>query len=174
MTKQNKVRDHHVRHVLDTYPRIYFACHTRHVRDPDTGGDVSAHQASILDHLDAVDPMSMSDLAGHMGVTIATMSLAIDRLERKGYVRRARDANDGRRVLLRITDAGVRLREAKSVLDPVRVEQVLTHLSPAERAHALEGLGLLARASTHHMKSIHNPGRRGRARTSPARKKDRR
>ena len=25
------------------------------------------------------------DLAGHMGVTAATMSLAIDRLERKGY-----------------------------------------------------------------------------------------
>ena len=28
--------------------------------------------------------MSMTDLAGHMGVTVATMSLAIDRLERQG------------------------------------------------------------------------------------------
>src|SRR5205085_4506160 len=98
---------------------------TRHVRDPQSGDAVSAHQASILDHLDEVDAMSMSDLAGHMGVTVATMSLAIDRLEQRGYVRRDRDPQDGRRVLLRITPGGVRLREAKSVLDPVRVEAVL-------------------------------------------------
>ena len=125
-----------------------------------TGADISAHQASILDHLDDVDPMSMTDLAGHMGVTVATMSLAIDRLERQKYVRRDRDPKDRRRVLLRITPAGVRLREAKSVLDPVRVEQVLAHLSPADREAALKGLDLLARASEKHMKA----GVKGRSR----------
>jgi DNA-binding MarR family transcriptional regulator len=153
LTKQSKVRDRDVRALLDAYPRIYFACHTRHVRDPATGADVSAHQASILDHLDQVDPMSMTDLAGHMGVTVATMSLAIDRLERRRYVRRDRDPRDGRRVLLRITPAGVRLREANAVLDPVRVEALLAHLSPADRDRALTGLELLARASEKHMRS---------------------
>jgi Transcriptional regulators len=100
------------------------------VKDPATGGDVSTHQASILDHLDEVDATSMTDLAGHMGVTVATMSLAIDRLEGRAYVRRDRDSGDRRRVLLRLTAAGARVREAKSVLDPVRVEQVLGQLSP--------------------------------------------
>ena len=138
--------------MLDAYPRVYFACHTRHVADPVSGDPVSAHQASILDHLDEVDAMSVTDLAGHMGVTVATMSLAIDRLERRAYVRRDRDRRDRRRVLLRVTPAGVRLREAKSVLDPVRVEQVLAHLSPADRDAALRGLDLLARASEKHMK----------------------
>jgi len=152
LTKQIKVRDRHVRQVLDAYPRVYFACHTRHVADPVSGDPVSAHQASILDHLDEVDAMSVTDLAGHMGVTVATMSLAIDRLERRAYVRRDRDPRDRRRVLLRVTPAGVRLREAKSVLDPVRVEQVLAHLSPADRDAALRGLDLLARASEKHMK----------------------
>jgi DNA-binding MarR family transcriptional regulator len=143
-----------VRRVLEAYPRIYFACHTRHVRDPQSGEDVSAHQASILDHLDEVDAISMSDLAGHMGVTVATMSLTIDRLERKGYVRRDRDPHDGRRVLLRATAAGIRLREAKSVLDPVRVEQVLSQLSHADRQAALHGLQMLARASDAQMRTI--------------------
>lgn len=138
--------------MLDAYPRVYFACHTRHVADPVSGDPVSAHQASILDHLDEVDAMSVTDLAGHMGVTVATMSLAIDRLERRAYVRRDRDPRDRRRVLLRITPAGARVREAKSVLDPVRVEQVLGHLSPADRDAALHGLDLLARASERHMK----------------------
>jgi DNA-binding MarR family transcriptional regulator len=141
-----------VRQVLDAYPRVFFACHTRHVTDPASGDAVSAHQASILDHLDEVDAMSVTDLAGHMGVTVATMSLAIDRLERRAYVRRDRDPRDRRRVLLRVTPDGVRLREAKSVLDPVRVEQVLAHLSPADRDAALRGLDLLARASEKHMK----------------------
>jgi len=139
--------------VLDAYPRVYFACHTRHVADPVSGDPVSAHQASILDHLDEVDAMSVTDLAGHMGVTVATMSLAIDRLERRAYVRRDRDPRDRRRVLLRVTPAGVRLREAKSVLDPVRVEQVLAHLSPVDRDTALRGLELLARASERHMRA---------------------
>jgi DNA-binding MarR family transcriptional regulator len=139
--------------VLDAYPRVYFACHTRHVADPVSGDPVSAHQASILDHLDEVDAMSVTDLAGHMGVTVATMSLAIDRLERRAYVRRDRDPRDRRRVLLRVTPAGVRLREAKSVLDPVRVEQVLAHLSTADRDAALRGLELLARASEKHMRA---------------------
>lgn len=142
-----------VRRVLEAIPRIYFACHTRHVRDPQTGGALSAHQASILDHLDSVDATSMTDLAAHMGVTSATMSLAIDRLERRGYVTRGRDPKDGRRVGLRLTAAGVRVRDAKSVLDPARVRQVLDQLSAADRARALEGLRLLAGASDARMRA---------------------
>ena len=152
MTKQSKVRDADVRRLLEAYPRIFFACHTRHVRDPQTGEDVSVHQASILDHLDQADAMAVSDLAGHMGVTVATMSLAIDRLESKGYVRRDRDAADRRRVLLRITPDGVRVREAKSVLDPVRVEELLAELPAADREKALTGLQLLARAADARMR----------------------
>ena len=68
-------------------------------------------------------------------------------------MRRDRDPRDRRRVLLRITPQGLRVREAKSVLDPVRVEQVLAQLSPADRAAALKGLHLLARASTTYMKA---------------------
>jgi DNA-binding MarR family transcriptional regulator len=136
-----------VRQVLTLYPQIYFACHTRHVRDPDSRRLLSRHQASILDHLDEIDPTTVNDLARHMGVTAATMSLAIDRLERKGYVARARDAADRRRVHVRLTSAGVRIREATSVLDPSRVEALLARLTDGERAAAVHGLALLATAA---------------------------
>jgi chorismate mutase len=56
-------------------------------------------------------------------------------------------------VHLRATAAGIRLREAKSVLDPVRVEQVLTQLTATDRTAALKGLQLLARASERHMRA---------------------
>ena len=139
--------------LMTLYPRIYFACHTRHVRDPQTQRLLSRHQASILDHLDELEPTTVMDLAAHMGVTAATMSLAIDRLERKGYVVRLRDAKDRRRVHVRLTTAGVRIKEASSVLDPERVQRLVARLSDAERTRAIEGLGLLAQAAEESMRA---------------------
>ncbi len=139
--------------VMTLYPRIYFACHTRHVRDPQTQRMLSRHQASILDHLDEIEPTTVMDLAAHMGVTAATMSLSIDRLERKGYVVRLKDAKDRRRVHVRLTTAGVRVREASSVLDPQRVADMVGRLSDDDRTRAIDGLGLLARAAEEEMKA---------------------
>jgi DNA-binding MarR family transcriptional regulator len=135
------------RQLLALYPRIYFACHTRHVRDPETRRLLSRHQASILDHLDEIDPTTVNELARHMAVTPATMSLALDRLERKGYVARSRDGSDRRRVHVRLTTAGVRIRESASVLDASRVETLLARLTTTERHEALRGLALLASAA---------------------------
>lgn len=137
--------------VMTLYPRIYFACHTRHVRDPQSQRLLSRHQASILDHLDEIEPTTVMDLAAHMGVTAATMSLSIDRLERKGYVVRLKDAKDRRRVHVRLTGAGVRMRESSSVLDPGRVEALVARLNDDERTRAIEGLALLARAAQEQM-----------------------
>lgn len=149
--------------LLEAYPRIYFACHRRHVRDPGSGRVLSANQASILDHLDRVDPTSLSALAGHMGVTPSTMSLAVDRLVRQRYVVRTRDPRDGRRVHLRLTDAGARIRMSSSVLDPDRVETLLRQLSPADRAAGIRGIEILARAADAAMQQS-----RERRRRSPA------
>ncbi|HWZ32789.1 MAG TPA: MarR family winged helix-turn-helix transcriptional regulator [Bryobacteraceae bacterium] len=136
-----------VRQVMTLYPRIFFACHTRHVRDPKTSRTVSAHQASILDHLDEIEHTGLNQLARHMGVTASTMSLTVDRLARAGYVVRAADPKDGRRVALRITRAGARLRDQMTVLDPERVRGMLACLKPGERREAIRGLELLARAA---------------------------
>ena len=159
------MNDAATRDLLEHYPRIFFACHTRHVRDPASRRVLSAHQASILDHLDEVETTSVMDLARHMGVTASTMSIAIDRLERHGYVLRSRDPRDGRRVNLTLSAAGVRVRDAQSVLDPHRVRAMLARLSDAERADALRGLALLARAAREEMHAQQAAGR-GRRRRS--------
>lgn len=136
-----------VAQIFRDYPRIYFACHRRHVRDPKSGRRVSAHQVSILDHLDAEQPMAISDLAEHMGVTAATMSIAVGRLVQQGYVTRVFDPVDRRKAQLRLTDAGVRICAANSVLEPALVEDMLAQLSERDRRAALHGLALLGRAA---------------------------
>jgi DNA-binding MarR family transcriptional regulator len=136
-----------VQTVLRCYPQIYFACHCRHVRDQKTNAQLSSHQASVLDHLDDVEGTSLLALAQHMGVTASTMSLTVDRLERGGYVRRERHPNDGRRVDLRLTEAGVGIKKQQKVLEPELIAAMLRHLQPAPRREALRGLELLADAA---------------------------
>jgi DNA-binding MarR family transcriptional regulator len=150
--------------VMELYPRIYFACHTRHVRDPQTQRLLSAHQASILDHLDEREPMTLLDLANHMGVTASTMSLHVERLVRRGYVSRLRAAEDGRRLRLLLTPAGVRVREAKSVLDPDRVRALLSRLTSEDQQSGIRGLALLARAGTEQMEEYSRRKKKGRGR----------
>jgi len=132
---------------ITLYSQIYFACHTRHVHDPESGTRVSARQASILSHLDSVEPTPLSQLASHMGVTVSTMSIAVDRLVRQGYVVRDRAESDARVRHVRLTTAGERLRAAQKVLEPQLVRAMLSRLSPAERRDALRGLELLGKAA---------------------------
>ncbi len=149
-----------VRQILTFYPKIFLACHTRHVRDPRSDTLLSAHQAGILDHLDEIEGTGLNDLAKHMGVTPSTMSLAIDRLERGGYVTRDRDKGDGRRVKLLLTAAGERVRQENSVLDPELVQAMLDVLPAKQRKLALEGLSILADAASRQLEKKSLGGRR--------------
>lgn len=139
--------------LMDFYPKIYFACHTRHVTDKATGTRLTANQASILDHLDAEEPVTLFDLAMHMGVTPSTMSLSVDKLVKLGYVKKEKDKADARKTNLSLTRQGDKIKKTNSVLDAERVQAILSRLSPAERKLALDGLGLLAYAAEMEMKS---------------------
>ncbi len=142
-----------VQTVLDCYPRIFFACHVRHVRDQSSKRLISSHQASVLDHLDPIEPTHLHELAGHMGITPSSMSLMVDRLERHGYVRRSRDSLDARRVNLRLTRSGLRIKRRQKVLDPRRVELMLRRMPEQDREVAMTGLRILARAAGEMMAS---------------------
>jgi MarR family transcriptional regulator, organic hydroperoxide resistance regulator len=142
------VLDHAVQAVLAAYPTIHAACRRRHVRDPLSGRRLSAHQAGLLDHLDPVTPIAVGDLAQRLRVTPATISLQLARLVRLRLVARARDEADARRVQLRLTEAGTRMRGNRSLLDPDRVRAALTQLPVLERDAVVIGVRLLARAAS--------------------------
>jgi len=147
--------------VFRDYPRIFLSCHRRHVRDPKGGTLLSSNQVSLMDHLDPVHATTLSTLARHMGVTPSTMSIAVDRLVKLGYVLRELDEVDRRRVRLRLTEAGVRVCAESSVLEPDLVRAMLDQLSPTDRRDALRGLALLARAAmaAQHARSSAKPRR---------------
>jgi DNA-binding MarR family transcriptional regulator len=55
-----------------------------------------------LDVLDWTGPITAGELARRVGVTSGAVTGAIDRLERGGWVRRAADTNDRRRVIVEL------------------------------------------------------------------------
>ena len=141
------VSDKDVRAVQACYPQIYLACHTRHPRKPSTDAGISANDSMILGHLETTASMRAGDLAKHLGVVPSTLSATIKRLAKQGYLVRTSPTTDKRVVTLRLSAAGAKAMQGGSVLDTRRVTAMLGRLTAAERARALDGIGLLARAS---------------------------
>jgi DNA-binding MarR family transcriptional regulator len=163
-----------VQKVVDLVPRILYACRRLQGRSLSTGRSLSPQQALILDQLDAETPTTLQALAAQMSVTAPTMSVAIGRLVREGYVRRNRDSIDGRRLDLTLSPAGVRVRKSTSSLDPQRVAALLGRLSAADRVAAIRGLTALGNAARAKARPARVSGRSAsRGRPRPAMKRSR-
>ena len=137
--------DSRIRRLLDAYPAIFLACHRQHVREDEAGKAITEHQASVLDHLHATRPTTLSKLAEHMGVGRSAMSITVKRLVHSGYITSARDKNDARCVGLTLTPAGVRVKEQNTVLDPKLVREMFRSMLDKELEAALQGIECLAR-----------------------------
>lgn len=139
--------DDDVYEVQRLYPQIFVACHTDHVRAVSTKWRLSSQDASILVHLDREIGLSPRALAGHLGVAPSTLSAAVARLSKLGYLTSQPNEADRRKREIRLTSRGVEAISSTSVLDAERVRAMLSKLKQDERRAALRGLALLAQAA---------------------------
>ena len=86
------------------------------------------------------DPMGV--VAGRLGVTMATLTTAVNKLEARGLVCRERDSEDRRKVLLSLTKEGRKICRAHDMFHRKMVNDALSGLTPEEEA-------VFARALTH-------------------------
>ncbi len=79
------------------------------------------HQTDFeaLDVLDWAGPISAGELAKRVGVTSGAITGVIDRLERDGWVRRARDPADRRRVIVEMVPDRIDLAEQAAMFGPL-------------------------------------------------------
>lgn len=136
--------DTRVTRLMAAYPVIFLACHREHTRADEAGKALTENQASVLNHLDATRPTTLSKLAEHMGVGRSTMSTTVTRLSRSGYIARRPGKQDRRLVELTLTVAGKRIQEQNSVLNPQLAQLIFKKMGPAEAERALAGLERLA------------------------------
>jgi DNA-binding MarR family transcriptional regulator len=69
-------------------------------------GDLTLEQFEALRAVNRSDTPSIGSLSTAMGIDLSTMSRNVSVLERNGYLRRARSAEDGRRVHVKLTPKG--------------------------------------------------------------------
>lgn len=90
-------------------------------------------QPRILAHLCREDGLNQKDLAGRAGITTATLSRMVQRMEKTGVLERRADEKDQRAARVFITDKG---RDVMKELDKVNKEMeqvILGDFTPEEK-----------------------------------------
>ncbi|MCX5357026.1 MarR family winged helix-turn-helix transcriptional regulator [Streptomyces mirabilis] len=85
----------------------------RRVRQVPVEGGLTMPERTALSHLDRSGPTTSSALAREVQITAQAMGATLSALQARGLVERRRDPNDGRRVVLTVTDAGLQALKNK-------------------------------------------------------------
>jgi DNA-binding MarR family transcriptional regulator len=128
------------------YPAVYRRFQASRQRIP--GSDVTPRMLSMLRHLACAGALSVGEQAQHHGLSRATATELVDRLESKGLVARIRDARDRRRVLVSLTEVGrIRAAAHPEVLGCDGLLRAVEHMSPPDRGALITGLRALLAAA---------------------------
>jgi MarR family 2-MHQ and catechol resistance regulon transcriptional repressor len=102
---------------------------------------------ATLEALSHKGPQSVTEIAHRIGLTAGSMSIALDRLERRGLVRRHAHPTDRRNRVIRLTGAGKKLIEKAFQEHASVMEDIGISLSTEERAVLIKLLKRLGKGA---------------------------
>lgn len=85
-------------------------------------------------------PRTVSDIAQELGISLPSVTVAINKLAKKGYVSKSRCAKDGRQVLLSLTKAGVTIYQVHRYFHEQLVRNVSKGFDESEKALLLRAM----------------------------------
>jgi len=95
--------------------------------------DVSVTQCYALESMVRCGPMGLNALAAELYLDKSTASRVVNALERKGYLRREGDPQDGRALILTLTPEGLRLHSQIEAEILCEERALLAQVPPAVR-----------------------------------------
>jgi len=81
--------------------------------------EINVTDLEVIGLLESGGAMTAGQLAELMGLTTGAITGMIDRMEKAGFVRRERDPEDGRRVIVRLASEGDALKKIAPILDSI-------------------------------------------------------
>lgn len=94
--------------------------------------DISINDMHIIEAIGLESPKNMSTIAKVIGVTIGTLTIAINNLVKKGYVTRERGQQDRRVVFLSLSEKGKNAYEHHKQFHHEMTEAILKSLNEEE------------------------------------------
>lgn len=99
--------------------------------------DLAVSEAHAIEALGHYGPMNMKQLAQKLGVTTGTVTVTVDRLERKGYGQREVDQEDRRVNWIRLTEKGRAEYEEHHACHRALTQHIAAVLTPEEAGQLL-------------------------------------
>jgi DNA-binding MarR family transcriptional regulator len=112
-------------------------------------GDLAQHELQLLHRVpDAgVGRVSLQYLARQLGMPKSTASALVKDLERRGFLRRARNPNNERELAIELTAAGAERVAADTLLEPSGLDAAMSALTPKQRRRMLKSFERLVMAA---------------------------
>lgn len=103
--------------------------------------DLSIAELHTINAIGPYEARTMTETANLLGITVGTLTVAIDRLVKKKYVERQRDTKDRRIVRISLTRQGKLAYRMHSKFHRVLVKRIMDPLSEAEQTLLTQMVG---------------------------------
>ncbi len=107
-------------------------------------GELSVVEMHTIEGIGLYDSKTMTETATELSVTTGTLTVAIEKLVRKGYVDRQRDTHDKRIVRIRLTRKGKLAFRLHLKFHTLLVDRIMTPLVKNERNLLIKVLSCVA------------------------------
>lgn len=107
------------------------------------GLPISITEMHVLEAIDKTKEATMTNVANRLLITIGTLSIAINRLVRKGYVIRKQSEVDRRKIFVQLTEEGERVKAIHDQFHHEMIDHVIQNINITEQSElflALENL----------------------------------
>ncbi|MFJ2604883.1 MarR family winged helix-turn-helix transcriptional regulator [Streptomyces sp. NPDC091279] len=123
----------------------------RRVRHVPVDGGLTMPERTALSHLERSGPTTSSELARQVQISAQAMGATLSALRARGLAERRPDPNDGRRMVLSVTDAGLQALKDKRSARAELIARSLTSgaFTPAELEQLATAAPLLERLAQH-------------------------
>jgi len=101
---------------------------------------ISMNEIHVLEAIEKVEEPSMSQIAKKLHITVGSLTTSINTLYQKNYVKRERDPNDRRKVLINLTDKSHEVLKKHDEFHHEMIDSIFKELNVGEDQVLIESL----------------------------------
>ncbi len=95
--------------------------------------DLSMTEIHTIETIGITDARTMGEVANDLKITVGTLTTAINKLIKKGYVKRERTEEDKRVVLISLTEKGIEVHKKHQVFHNEMISTILNKCTNEEK-----------------------------------------